>query len=475
MSGPPPAARRSLAGVQTVARPSGQLQRPVVLTRPGAAERIYVVLTMFLLAYALPNEWFTEATPAFLDPNAAAATNESQGPLPTIIFGGLFGFGLLQLLPNAHIIANLIRRERLLPLFVGLALVSTLWASDPSIVGRRSLAFALTTTFGFYLVMRFDLGEIVRYAGVALAIGTVLNVIWINALPTYGVTPELAAFGDDVGAWKGVFPQKNSLGVYSVLAVFTFLILARSHRRYRSFYYPLAAVNVWLVVGADSKTSLVSSAGLAVMLLVYLAFRSRKTLFGAVAISMTSVTIASTLIVTLQLRQIAELLGRDVTLTGRTALWESVISEIAHRPWFGVGWSGYWNGWFSPSHEVLIEHSWLPPHAHNAMLDYALQLGIFGAAVFLALFVRSVIRATRHIQAHRGPLGLWPLGFLSFTLMFSVTESGFIGRTLPWVLLVVAILTVTSDTRESRMERFETDVRTDRRPLEIAEPGPRPV
>ncbi len=424
-----------------------------VLTRPGSVERVYVVVTMFLLAYSLPNEWFTEAVPAFIDPQAAAATNASQGPLPTLVFGGLFAFALLQMTGNTHVVARLLRRERLLPLFVSMAVLSTLWAVDPGITGRRSVAFALTTAFGYYLAMRFDVNEIIRYAGLALALGTILNVAWIEVLPQYGVTPDIASFGDDVGAWKGIFPQKNSLGIYSVLAVLTFLILARSHRRFRTFYYPLALVNVWLVLGSQSKTSLVSAAGLAVMLVVYLAFRARKTLFGAVAVTMTTVTIGSTLIVTLQLRQIAELLGRDVTLTGRTALWESLIPEIMHRPWLGVGWSGYWNGWDSPSHEILIEHAWLPPHAHSAMLDYALQLGIIGAGLFLALFVRSVIRATRHIQFDRSAIGLWPLAFLSFTLMFSVTESGFLGRNLPWALFVVAVATVTNDTRQSLIER----------------------
>ncbi|MDH3704679.1 MAG: hypothetical protein OES57_01350, partial [Acidimicrobiia bacterium] len=290
-----------------------------VLTRPGALERAYVVVTMFLLAYNLPNEWFFVARPAGFDLDAAAAANASQGPLPTLVFSVLFGFAVVQMLSNSHLIAVLTRRERLLPIFVGMAVLSTLWAFDSGVTARRSLAFALTTAFGYYLLLRFDLGEILRYAAIALAVGTVLNIIWITALPEYGVSGTDASFGGDAGAWKGILTQKNALGLYSVLAVLISLILARSHRRFRVFYYALALANAWLVIGSQSKTSLVSAAGLTVMLAVYLGFRSRKTLFGAVAVTMTTVTIGSMLAVTLQLREIAELLGRDVTLTGRTA------------------------------------------------------------------------------------------------------------------------------------------------------------
>ena len=56
--------------------------RPVVLTRPGPLERVYVTVTAFLLLYSLPNEWFVEFSLTADNPSV----NESSGSLPTLVF-----------------------------------------------------------------------------------------------------------------------------------------------------------------------------------------------------------------------------------------------------------------------------------------------------------------------------------------------------------------------------------------------------
>ncbi len=416
--------------------------KPVALSRPGWFERSYVCVTLFLLFARLPNEWFDSARNT-----TGANDNASQGILPTLVFAALFGVAILLLAGNWHIAAKIVQAEPLLPAFIFLCLASTLWSADPNITGRRSLAFALTTVFAYYLVVRFSLADIMRLTALVLAAVVLINLVWIVALPEYGKIGS--DFGINSNSFTGIHATKNELGIRMVLSLTSFLLMARTNRRFRVGYYGMAAVCGYIVIASNSKTSLANTILLAGMLLVYLGFRSRRTLFGAVAVAMIGGGTIATLLVTANLTFFTAQLDRDITLSGRTDLWASLFEEITDRPLLGYGWSAFWQGFFSPSHEVWIAHDWLPPHGHNAFLDITLQVGLVGLAIFLAIFVRAVVRATRHIRDTRSAIGLFPLTMLSLTLLTSITESGVLGRSGVWVLFVIAVLVVTKDSRAS--------------------------
>ncbi|MGI9601088.1 MAG: O-antigen ligase family protein [Acidimicrobiales bacterium] len=439
----------------TLARPDNP-SRPAVLTRPGLAERAYVILTAFLLLYSLPNEWFVATVSGG---TGNAAVNESQGALPTVIFAGLFAVALVQLSGNWHLVRQLARAEPLLPLFIALAPLSVLWSADPNVTARRSIAYALTSMFGYYLVVRFDLKEILRLTGVAMMAGTLLNIAFVQALPQYGIAESTSSI--DAGAWTGITTTKNSLGAVTVLSIVVFLVLARADRRHRVIYYGFALLNAYIVINANSKTAYLNMFLLSGLLVVYMLFRSRKTLFGAVAFAMLGAAAIAFAFVTTNIGVLAERLDRDITLSGRVPLWEDLLTEVGRSPMLGQGWSAYWNGFDSPSHEIWIQHPWLPPHAHNAFLDYALQIGIIGLLLFSLLLIRSIIRGTRHIRDNPGPLPLFPLTMFSLTMLASITESGIIGRRMVWALFVVCVLTVTRDSRDAiRSRQAEEDLAT---------------
>src|SRR5690606_12694225 len=158
------------------------------------------------------------------------------------------------------------------------------------------------------------------------------------------------------------------------------------------FWYPMLAASAVLVLGSHSKTSLGSMLMLAVMLIVFTAFRARKTLYGAVTVTMITAVVAAILWATANVALIADWLDKDPTLSGRLPLWEDVVEEIGRRPVFGHGFEAFWGGYFSPAHHILMQSTWTPPHAHNAVLDDALEMGLVGAGLFIAVFIRTVIR-----------------------------------------------------------------------------------
>ncbi|MCP5025486.1 MAG: O-antigen ligase family protein [Actinomycetia bacterium] len=404
-----------------------EVGRPI--SRPGVVERVVVVFTMFSLAYGTPLGWFTEGVTS-----EQAVAAETVDPLAQPMFLVLFGFLLSRLVNNSHLVLRLFGAEPILPLLSLLMVMSALWSADPNLTARRAIATVLTTACAYYLVLRFDPDEIVRMCASSLAVGTVLNWVWVVGLPTYGTDPN--------GFYKGVTNNKNTLGQLAVLSVLILVVAARSNRRFRLVYYSGAIANVFLLVGTQSKTSLVASALLVFLLIVYQSFRGRRTLFGAIGLAMVSAMITAALVVTATLGTIATSLDKDITLSGRVPLWEALLPFIADRPVLGYGWNGFWTGWWGPSHDVWADNGWSPAHAHNALFDFSLQLGLIGAGLYLLLMLKGMVRAAWHVRLVPKVHGLWPITIISFSIMFSITETAQTGRSLTWLMISVALLEV---------------------------------
>lgn len=405
-----------------------------MLRRPGVLERGYVVLTLFLLAYSLPTTWFVRS--------GVGGGEGGGGALDSAVFAALLGSSLVPLLLlKGPALARILRLDGAVLVLLALLFLSALWSYDVGFSLRRAVALVLTTAFAYYLVQRFPLVDIVALAGVALAMGVVLNYLWIFGL---------AAIGDSPAGWTGLLSHKNTLGRIAVLGALTHVLLIRMRPGARLWHLTFTFANVGLVAGSRSTTAAVSTMSLALSLVVFTTFRARRTLFGAVLVSLTTASVVGALAATNQFAAITNALGKDVTLTGRTVLWGEAIKAIGRRPLLGYGYEGFWGdgkGWWTPAHEIWIRTGWDPPHSHNGLLEMLLTAGLVGAMLLLYVMVRAVLRAVIYLRATPGPLGLWPLSFLSYVVLVSITERGIVGRSLNWVLFVVAVLVVAERSR----------------------------
>lgn len=69
-------------------------------------------------------------------------------------------------------------------------------------------------------------------------------------------------------------------------------------------------------------------------------------------------------------------LGKDVTFTGRTVIWDGAIREVLSvNPLLGCGYDSFWNG------------SAMVGSAHNMILEILVQGGFLGVVVFVALLL----------------------------------------------------------------------------------------
>ena len=174
---------------------------------PSAGERWLTVVTLFLLSVGVPIVWFNSD-------GKDVATGDSTVIIVNTV---LFALAFTHLVGRWPTVGRALRREPFLLAFTVFMVASTVWSTTPGETLRRSVAILLTTLFGYYLVVRYPLREIIRLCAYALIGATIAHFVWILALPKYGVSQVTDSFATS-GDWSGVYPHKNSLGRGALLS-----------------------------------------------------------------------------------------------------------------------------------------------------------------------------------------------------------------------------------------------------------------
>lgn len=331
-------------------------------------------------------------------------------------------------------------KDKFLLMLVGLALASALWSDVPLLTLRRGIALVLTTLFGVYLTMRYSIREQLRLLAWMLGIAALLSILFVLVLPAYGT-----ASGKFLGAWQGIYDQKNVLGRYMVLSAVIFLINARSSYKYRWVFWTGFGLSVGLVLMSTSATALVSLLILLALWPLYGGLRLPYT--WAVPFLITVVIVGGGVVMLLleNLEVVTGALGKNTTLSGRTDLWPPLLEKIWQRPWLGYGYTGFWLGSEGESVDVWRVLSWQPSHAHNGWLQLLLDLGFLGTSLFAIGLLICFSQALIWLRSTKTAEGLWPLLFLTVLMFFNLTQSTTLERNnIFWVLYVVTSLSLLS-------------------------------
>lgn len=328
-------------------------------------------------------------------------------------------------------------RSPLLWVLVTLPLLSTLWSTAPPLTLRRSVLLLATTGFGAYLVARFHRDRLFGLLSAVLGAIAVLSLILALAFPAYG-----RAHGIFEGAWRGVFFQKNELGQAMALGATIWLLRLVYPRGPGAVNLAFFGLSTMLLVLSDSKSSLVLFAALAATIAAIRAFQMGAAVSGLGLVLAGIAGPAAAVWLPRNYEALLGALGRNPTLTGRTAYWEQAWSSIAQRPVLGHGYGAFWRGPEGPSADFIVvfgEDS--PAHAHNGLLDLWLVLGVVGVLLFVCLLVLNLFRALARLGRERSPEGVFPFVFVLFLAGFNATESDIMTyNTLLW--MVYAAITV---------------------------------
>ena len=237
------------------------------------------------------------------------------------------------------------------------------------------------------------LGERRLLAMVVLVLG---GLAGIDLWAVYGGPAGLDINGDAVG----LFSHKNQNGaVMATLIVAGVAVLSWGGTRLPAMMGLLLAVPLCLLSGSRTAWA----AALAGTAAVFLPALARLRPPARIAVFVTAVAVLC-LGGALSLRanvdavgSVLAVVGKDATLTGRTVLWDLAKGYVEQAPVLGHGFNGFWSE--DPSSDAAYVNGLLKEDFasfHNGHLEMAVELGIAGAALQIAV-VLAFLRPVRQL------------------------------------------------------------------------------
>jgi len=318
---------------------------------------------------------------------------------------------LLCLWPRRSTVLSLLIREKYLTLFLTWCLITILW-SDFTFESFKLWIrlFGSTIVILALLLNLKSPDEALKYLRAVFAIYIPVTFLAIAFIP--------AATQWEFPAWRGLTSHKNTLGQISFIStiIWAFAVQkAPSKKRIVPGLFLIASLI--LVVGTKSSTNLIILLTL-LMLSLYL-FAERRFRRPVSLAILGCALILFFLGNAFKLEDTTQAFGKDATLTGRTDLWDAVLSEIETHPFIGCGFGGFWIP-TNPSVLTLYEDDkfpWLPNEAHDGYLDLLNETGYVGLFMLTLIVVSYFKNLTKLRKAHS-----WKWFFIG-VLILNVTES----------------------------------------------------
>lgn len=312
------------------------------------------------------------------------------------------------------------RHNILLWLIAVWSLLSVLWSAYPDLTLRYGIQLAITFVFAIAVASRIS----------PLAFLKVMA--WSYGLIGIGGLLFGRVRSDGMG-WLGLFGSKNAFAGASGFLVIACAAIALDSRfagRYRLLAVAGGVLGVTLVllgqaVGA-TVALMVAVMGMGILMSLRRVRRVVRVLVSVVsALALVLLLIALVAYANEFAALMLDVTGKDVTLTGRTYLWEVAFDEIERAPWLGQGFQAVWVIGNPVAEEMWLEFgigSKTGFHFHNTIISNTVEIGIIGTilqtTVFGAGLVYILVRALLDPRAET----LLLAGIMLRQLVLSVSE-----------------------------------------------------
>jgi exopolysaccharide production protein ExoQ len=333
-----------------------------------------------------------------------------------------------------------------------LALLSVIWTQNIKQTLIYGTCALLYTLFALYLAERYSPADLMRIFSVVGMMVATLCMVLIIFFPTIGIDHK----GSGFTAWQGMFSQKNHMGIIMTyyLVTLAYLDTRTSWQAIRNRIF--MAICILLIIMSLSRTGwLLAAACIAVMFYLNSAntFRSKdRLLLGIVAVSS---AIAVGILGVVLAPEIAVLLGKDPTLTGRTVIWQTVIESAVKRPLLGFGYYAFWQGLKGESAIVLMKMGVVNlGNAENGPLQLSLELGLVGLGLYFCMLWRSTANLLLCLKNSNSRFIRWCslVLFINFMGLFDGDKIMF-PHTVEWVLFVAVYVCLDREARLIRVRQ----------------------
>jgi O-antigen ligase len=313
------------------------------------------------------------------------------------------------------------------------AVLSTLWSQDPLLTFRKAIVLYLTFAFAWFFATYYSLADQRRMLLATGAILGIASLAWIILLPSYGI----ATWGEVPGEWKGVFGQKNGLGI-AMFALFSSLPFCAIINRRRLLVVTFQALlPLLLIVKAHSRESLTMFAlFIGVRVLGPAIARSRREQSPFILYTTVSCIGGVILGWNIVLSFLGE--GAVASWSGRLREWSPAIPYIFQHLWLGYGYGGFWTGEGDSLNVMRILHV-TTRGIDSGYVENMLEFGLVGMSIMLIVVLVAVRDFLKILRSHAVPLiALWYLSFIVLTWVLAIAEDAFPGNGVITFIFVVA-------------------------------------
>lgn len=376
---------------------------------------------------------------------SAAQTYEEGNPLDRMVFSVLIILSVGFLLSRSFKWGDFFARNLAIVTFVSFALVSVFWSDFPLVSFKRWFR-----DLGNYFVILVVLSDPRPLEAVRTLLRRLcyllipLSILLIKYYPYLG---KQWSVWEGTAMFVGATTSKNMLGAVCLISgIFFFWDTvtrwpdrkARRTKRVILLNVAFIAMTLWLLNLASSATSRVC---LVIGCLVIVAVHSRwaKRHPGILKVLLPA-TFCLYLILAFGLDlngELASQVGRDPTLTDRTAIWKIVLS-MHTNPLVGTGYESFWLG-------PRLQKVWqlfgaTINESHNGYLEVYLNLGVIGVLLLVGLLLSSYRNICKQLTSFPSLASL-RLALWTITLFYNMTEAAFRGG-LMWVAFVLIAIAV---------------------------------
>ena len=300
--------------------------------------------------------------------------------------------------------------------FLFYAICSVSWGVSPIVTSiRATLLLAGMIFYANYLSIRYSVERFRVIMGISFGVFAASSILMALVFPQYGVDSA-----GNLGAWQGLFGQKNALGNAMAFALPIVFTIPACHRLWK---YTLLLLSSVVLVGSQSREAWIGAACCLISffaLKMLLNFSPRDRWLPTLIVFMVLVGFVACAIAYGE--EILESLGRDTTFSGRTEIWAGVHLLIAKRPILGYGLAGMLGTGFGIWSEVQFRAGWQVPlgSTHSEYLDALLRYGIVGSAILAFSLIVGLKHAVSNLMRESGEKSLLPILLLLTLLICEV-------------------------------------------------------
>jgi O-antigen ligase len=220
--------------------------------------------------------------------------------------------------------------------------------------------------------------------------------------------------------WMLVQPDRRRTGLKGRLDYFVLLLMGY--------------MAVWLLQQAHCSTALLCSVVGAIIIWLT-RFRRVRAHLGVYGASLAVILVVLNLLVNIP-EALAGILGRDMTLSGRTDIWSTLL-QAGTDPLFGTGYYSFWTG--DRVARMSAHFYYSLNEAHNSYLETYLNSGLIGVVLLGALLLSAGIRIKQEAMKSES-FGAFRLGCFLPLLFYGYTEAFMNRLGVLWLLFILVII-----------------------------------